>query len=93
MEQRCLAYRRHSAFRAFDNAADQTLLLDEHYRCHPAIAEISNRLFYGSQLTVLTDVSRLRRIDDRPVTWQPVLGIARRPPNRALSGLRLAGGV
>jgi len=93
LEQRCLAYRRHSAFRAFDNAADQTLLLDEYYRCHPAIAEISNRLFYGSQLTVLTDVSRLRRIDDRPVTWQPVLGIARRPPNRTLSGLRLAGGV
>jgi AAA domain len=81
LEQRCLAYRRHSAFRAFDNAADQTLLLDEHYRCHPVIAEISNRLFYGSQLTVLTDVSRLRRIDDKPVTWQPVLGIARRPPS------------
>jgi AAA domain len=81
LEQRCLAYRRHSAFRAFDNAADHTLLLDEHYRCHPVIAEISNRLFYGSQLTVLTDVSRLRCIDDKPVTWQPVLGIARRPPS------------
>jgi AAA domain-containing protein len=79
LEQRCLAYRRHSAFRAFDNAADHTLLLDEHYRCHPAIAEISNRLFYGSQLTILTDVSRLRRIDDKPVTWQPVLGVARQP--------------
>jgi hypothetical protein len=79
LEQRCLAYRRHSAFRAFDNAADQTHLLDEHYRCHPVIAEISNRLFYGSQLTVLTDVSRLRRIDDKPVTWQPVLGVPRQP--------------
>jgi hypothetical protein len=79
LEQRCLAYRRHSAFRAFDNAADQTHLLDEHYRCHPVIAEISNRLFYGSQLTVLTDVSRLRRIDDKPVTWQPVLGVPWQP--------------
>jgi AAA domain len=79
LEQRCLAYRRHSAFRAFDNAADETLLLDEHYRCHPVIAEISNRLFYGSQLTVLTDVSRLCRIDDKPVTWQPVLGVPRQP--------------
>jgi hypothetical protein len=85
LEQRCLAYRRHSAFRAFDSAADRTLLLDEHYRCHPVIAEISNRLFYGSQLTVLTDVSRLRRIDDKPVTWQPVQGIALRPPSGSWS--------
>jgi hypothetical protein len=85
LEQRCLAYRRHSPFRAFDNAADQTLLLDEHYRCHPVIAEISNRLFYGSQLAILTDVSRLRRIDDKPVTWQPVLGVARRPPSGSWS--------
>jgi hypothetical protein len=85
LEHRCVAYRRHSAFRAFDNAADQTLLLDEHDRCHPVIAAISNRLFYGSQLTVLTDVSRLRRIDDRPVTWQPVVGVARRPPGGSWS--------
>jgi AAA domain/Caspase domain len=80
LEQRRLAYRRHSAFRAFEEATDETLLLDEHFRCHPAIAEISNRLFYGSQLTVLTDVSRLRRTDEKPVTWQPVLGVAQRPP-------------
>jgi superfamily I DNA and/or RNA helicase len=85
LEQRRLAYRRHSAFRAFDEAADHTLLLDEHFRCHPAIAEISNRMFYGSQLTVLTDVSRLRRIDEKPVTWQPILGVAQRPPGGSWS--------
>jgi hypothetical protein len=80
LEQRRLAYRRHSAFQAFEEAADNTLLLDEHFRCHPTIAEISNRLFYGGQLTVLTDVSRLRRIDEKPVTWHPVLGVAQRAP-------------
>jgi hypothetical protein len=80
LEQRRLAYRRHSAFRAFDAATDHTHLLDEHFRCHPAIAEISNRMFYGRQLIVLTDISRLRRIDEKPVSWQPALGVAKRPP-------------
>jgi len=81
LEQRHLGYRRHSAFRAFDEAADRTLLLDEHFRCHPTIAEISNRMFYGGQLTVLTDVSRLQRVDEKPATWQPVLGVPRQPPS------------
>jgi hypothetical protein len=80
LEQRRFAYRRHSAFRAFDEAAGQTVLLDEHFRCHPTIAEISNRMLYGRQLTILTDVSRLRRIDEKPLTWQPGLGVAQRPP-------------
>ncbi|QTE30033.1 AAA domain-containing protein [Pengzhenrongella sicca] len=32
-------------------------LLDEHYRCHPQIAQFINNQFYGGALRVLTDVS------------------------------------
>jgi len=38
-------------------------------------------MFYGGQLTVLTDVSRLQRVDEKPATWQPVLGVPRQPPS------------
>lgn len=78
LEERQLAYRRHSAFHAADRAAAGSRLLDEHYRCHPVIAEISNRHFYGGDLTVLTDVRALRRMERDAVVWVPVAGRAAR---------------
>src|SRR5690606_41889284 len=47
LEKHKLAYRRHSAFHAAEGAHRESLLLDEHYRCHPDIAAITNELFYG----------------------------------------------
>ncbi|MET8249581.1 AAA domain-containing protein, partial [Streptomyces sp. NPDC005202] len=55
LEKHRLAYRRHSAFHAAERSVGGTLLLDEHFRCHPDIAAISNDLFYEGSLTVLTD--------------------------------------
>ncbi|UCN14986.1 AAA domain-containing protein [Cellulomonas iranensis] len=37
---------------------DSTVLLAEHYRCHPAIAQFLNEQFYGGMLRILTDVSK-----------------------------------
>jgi very-short-patch-repair endonuclease len=34
------------------------VLLAEHYRCHPAIAQYLNEQFYGGMLRILTDVSK-----------------------------------
>ncbi|WP_341717027.1 AAA domain-containing protein [Micromonospora sp. FIMYZ51] len=80
LEARQLAYRRHSAFHAVERAAGGSRLLDEHYRCHPQIADLVNRLFYGGRLTVLTDTRRQHRIDRDPVVWVPVAGQPARPP-------------
>ncbi|MDG4803398.1 AAA domain-containing protein [Micromonospora sp. WMMD980] len=81
LDQRHLAYRRHSAFHALEHAAGGSRLLDEHYRCHPQIAEVVNRLFYGGQLTVLTDTKNRRGLDRGPIMWAPVQGEPRRPRN------------
>ncbi|MEU6698841.1 AAA domain-containing protein [Pseudonocardia sp. NPDC046786] len=68
--------RRHSAFDAAAHAAGETLLLDEHYRCAPAIADLSNRLFYSGRLTVLTDVHAPGRLPAStvPIRWLDVRG-------------------
>ncbi|MFI9384883.1 AAA domain-containing protein [Kutzneria sp. NPDC052558] len=83
LETRRLTYHRHSSFHAFDSARGGSLLLDEHFRCHPDIAAIANRHFYGNQLTVFTDVRGLRRLPDRDagVIW------AQRP-GRPVRGMR-----
>lgn len=79
LEKNRLAFRRHSAFHAAERAAGGSILLDEHFRCHPDIAAISNDLFYGGALTVLTD-PRSRPALARPaVTWARVSGHALRP--------------
>ena len=80
LESRRLAYRRHSAFDAMERAASRNHLLDEHYRCHPLIADVVNRMFYGGQLTVLTDTRKLKQIDRPPIVWVPVNGQPTRPP-------------
>ncbi len=47
-----------SAFTAYEARAPQVHLLDEHYRCHPAIAGFFNEQFYGGALRILTSVDR-----------------------------------
>ncbi|MEU9338731.1 AAA domain-containing protein [Streptomyces sp. NPDC048290] len=81
LEKHHLAYRRHSAFHAAEQAAGGTLLLDEHFRCHPHIAGISNEFFYDGGLTVLTDTRGRPALARRPsVVWTDVTGRAARPP-------------
>ena len=66
-----------SAYLAFETAAGDTnppVLLDEHYRCHPHIAQWFNRTFYNGKLAVLTELDEA----DRPIFWQDVAGEAQR---------------
>lgn len=79
-----LAYRQDSAFHALEHAAAGSLTLTEHYRCHPDIARLSDRLFYaprGKPLTILTPSQRLRGVDNQPnVVWIDQLGTAMKHP-------------
>lgn len=80
LEKHRLAYRRHSAFHAAEKSVGGTLLLDEHFRCHPRIAAISNDFFYDGQLTVLTDTRGRPALPRPAVIWTHVPGRAARPP-------------
>ncbi|MFE2846760.1 AAA domain-containing protein [Streptomyces scopuliridis] len=81
LEKYRLAYRRHSAFHAAAQATNGTLLLDEHFRCHPDIAELSNKHFYDGELTVLTDIRNRPAVSRPPITWSNTSGHATRPPH------------
>ncbi|MGW8376486.1 AAA domain-containing protein [Streptomyces sp. ODS28] len=81
LEKHRLAYRRHSAFHAAERSAGGTLLLDEHFRCHPDIATISNDLFYDGGLTVLTDTRDRPSLERNALIWSHVEGRASRPSN------------
>jgi hypothetical protein len=74
---------RHSAFAAAEQATGGAELLDAHYRCHPVIAGISNRLFYHGALAVLTDTNAPGRVavDAPPLAWCHVSGEAERRPD------------
>ncbi|MBF8192488.1 caspase family protein [Nonomuraea sp. K274] len=76
LEQHKLAYRRHSAFHAAEAAEGSSLLLDEHYRCHPDIARLSNQLFYGGALTILTDIRHRPALPGGAIRWSDVRGRA-----------------
>lgn len=77
LEEHRMTYHRHSAFHAFEHAAGDSLLLDEHFRCHPHIADIPNHRFYGGRLTVLTAVQQQKRMPDKAaVIWVDVQGVA-----------------
>ncbi|MGP3951938.1 DEAD/DEAH box helicase [Streptomyces sp. 7N604] len=78
-EKQRLAYRRHSAFHAAERSAGGTLLLNEHFRCHPDIAAVSNELFYDGGLTVLTDTRDRPSLPRPPIFWSHVAGRAARP--------------
>ncbi|MFB9830674.1 DEAD/DEAH box helicase [Actinoallomurus acaciae] len=58
LEDHRLAYHVYSSYHAAAQHADQAHLLDEHYRCHPQIADVVNGFCYAGQLRVLTDVRR-----------------------------------
>ncbi|WP_103529447.1 AAA domain-containing protein [Streptomyces sp. SM12] len=82
LDEHRLEHRRYSSFHAAAHAAGETLLLDEHFRCHPDVVGIANRHCYGGRLTVLTDPRSLRRIDGvDAVQWLDEKGAARRGPN------------
>ncbi|OWA18407.1 hypothetical protein B9W68_05710 [Streptomyces sp. CS227] len=82
LDEHRLEHRRYSSFHAAARAAEETLLLDEHFRCHPDIVGIANRHCYGGRLTILTDPRSLRRIDGvDAVQWLDVKGTARRGHN------------
>jgi len=76
LDEHQMSVRRHSSFRAAQRAAGGSLLLDEHYRCHPDIAAVSNALFYGGGLTVLTDIRGRPAVDLPAVSWESVRGRA-----------------
>ncbi|MFM9444738.1 caspase, EACC1-associated type [Streptomyces acidiscabies] len=58
LEHHRLTYHVHSSYHAAEQHGDSALLLDEHYRCHPRIADVVNGHCYGGRLRVLTDVRR-----------------------------------
>ncbi|MGP4002291.1 caspase, EACC1-associated type [Streptomyces sp. 8N706] len=58
LEDHRLTYHVYSAYHAAAQHGDTALLLDEHYRCHPEIADVVNGYCYAGQLRVLTDVRR-----------------------------------
>ncbi|GEL26127.1 hypothetical protein PSU4_50810 [Pseudonocardia sulfidoxydans NBRC 16205] len=80
LSARKLAPSRHSAFAACQQAADGSKLLDEHYRCHPEIIGVSNQLFYGGTLHILTDIEAPGRtaIGGSAIEWVDVVGSASR---------------
>jgi hypothetical protein len=78
LAERRLTYQRYSCYDAWEARTGESLLLDEHYRCHPQIAAIADDLFYaprGKGLTILTDVREQRSVpgSSRPrVAWDHV---------------------
>jgi very-short-patch-repair endonuclease len=70
----------YSAFDFFANVVgdENVELLNEHYRSHPRIARWFNETFYGSELTVLTDVSNVAN-GSRSLMWIDTPGTAVQP--------------
>ncbi|KFF97604.1 peptidase C14 [Streptomyces scabiei] len=58
LEDHRLTYHVYSSYHAAEQHGDSALLLDEHYRCHPRIADVVNGYCYAGQLRVLTDVRK-----------------------------------
>lgn len=58
LEDRRLTYHVYSSYHAAAQHGEAALLLDEHYRCHPEIANVVNGYCYAGQLQVLTDVRK-----------------------------------
>ena len=69
-----------SAYSAFENIVgrENTVLLNEHYRCHPKIARWFNEAFYGGTLQVVTDISKMTG-ENRGISWIDIDGKATRP--------------
>ncbi|MFB6815249.1 AAA domain-containing protein [Streptomyces sp. NPDC056347] len=58
LEDHRLAYHVYASYHAAAQHGETALLLDEHYRCHPQIADVVNGYCYAGQLQVLTDTRR-----------------------------------
>ncbi|MEV7593035.1 AAA domain-containing protein [Streptomyces sp. NPDC089922] len=58
LEDHRLAHHVYAAYHTAAQHGEAALLLDEHYRCHPQIADVVNGYCYAGQLQVLTDVRR-----------------------------------
>ncbi|MET9657135.1 AAA domain-containing protein [Streptomyces sp. NPDC006510] len=56
LEDHRLTYHVYASYHAAAQHGEAALLLDEHYRCHPRIADVVNGYCYAGQLQVLTDV-------------------------------------
>ncbi|MFI1864538.1 caspase, EACC1-associated type [Streptomyces jumonjinensis] len=56
LEDHRLTHHVYPAYHAAAQHGETALLLDEHYRCHPAIAAVVNGYCYAGRLQVLTDV-------------------------------------
>ncbi|NDU73858.1 AAA family ATPase [Actinomadura sp. DSM 109109] len=79
LEKHRLGFRRHSAFHAAERAAGGSLLLDEHFRCHPDIAAFVNERFYEGRLNILTDVRPRPSLPRHSaIVWSRVEGRAER---------------
>lgn len=74
VNDRKLVYVRHSAYDAFAFAASQGHLLDQHYRCHPDIIDVPNRVVYQGRLTVLTSMGGLKATMEPACRWIDVPG-------------------
>ncbi|MCN9242971.1 AAA domain-containing protein [Streptomyces sp. RY43-2] len=88
LEHHRLTYHVYSSYHAAEQHGDTALLLDEHYRCHPQIADVVNGHCYAGQLQVLTDVRRQVPAHD-PVGAAdpaPVLGWVDVPSGRSARG-------
>ncbi|MGV9414772.1 caspase, EACC1-associated type [Nocardia sp. NPDC003693] len=80
LEHHRMSYRRHSSYRAAERAGGEPLLLDEHFRCHPRIAELVNHRFYEDRLHVMTDIRSRFSLEKRDaVIWADVRGSVVRP--------------
>ncbi|MFV8132486.1 DEAD/DEAH box helicase [Streptomyces syringium] len=88
LEDQRLAHHVYSSYHAAAQHGDSALLLDEHYRCHPVIADVVNGHCYAGQLRVLTDIrQQIPPID--PVgsaAPAPVLGWADVPNGESARG-------
>ncbi|MEU7260431.1 AAA domain-containing protein [Streptomyces rimosus] len=88
LEDRRLAYHVHSSYHAAAQNGDATLLLDEHYRCHPQIVGVVNGHCYSGALEILTDVRRQVPAIDLVGIGEtgPVLAWANVPASESKSG-------
>ncbi|ANW17649.1 caspase, EACC1-associated type [Streptomyces clavuligerus] len=88
LEDHRLAYHVHSSYQAAAQHGEAALLLDEHYRCHPAIADVVNGYCYAGQLQVLTDVRRQAPAVDPAGAMDPapVLGWVDVPHGESVPG-------
>ncbi|MEU5000433.1 AAA domain-containing protein [Streptomyces sp. NPDC021622] len=83
-----LAYHVHSSYHAAAQNGESALLLDEHYRCHPEIADIVNGHCYSGALEIMTDVRRQVPAVDLMDTGEvaPVLAWANVPSGESARG-------